>query len=967
MRVNWLQAIVFAVISSSAFAVESGDYSLSIVNTQPFAVSGPIRVKQFPAGAEKSWSAGDNPAQIDGSDLVVLANVEAKSSRTLALTPMAGKGPSPVISVRPTSVGLTLLTPSRSLGDLEWDVIAVPAKKGKDIDDNSASLFPAVRPSSVFSALPLHFTKTTTGPLFDRWSAEATTGGLKLSVHTDVYAAGFIDFSTELRNEDRQDTTGVYCASICKWTQPEVLRQSVCYDNRTQGFSGSDMTSFRAGTGRHLALQRGVDWVETQFVGSPTVSWLNDFDESFTVRDGRSKLGPRWFTANQPQLGQELETTLDALYLVTEISRSNIRSYRDRYLEYSLPMKGDAASFASRLSIQPRTTGNETDNKFIGYTCYYSQERDGKAFKYTVGVPSVRFGTAYFPYSTLGENFDRYQLPCMSSDSFWPLAADTVLHWRDFADDIRRDLRIIKAMGFQIVRLHHLELLSQVPPEVAREYLDFLFGELQHLGLRALLDVQVTPEQAAGLVSRYRPLISGVEVENEILIWAFKESRVKYWNQIYDAVKRVAPDIPVHLTASANSGIFSRLFELGGKSDRIGLHNYIDSLDAIPSGRGMATAVGNYAAKVGREPVITEWNWRQLTRMPREELARLYPEIIGGALQTRSIPEFYEFQFNDTLSVNPRIGRGNIERHYEIVNLSRRPKAEVRELMKLIAEYSESTHPFHTLSVSHPSVTLESDRASVARFALTNLTDKELMLKISPESPGYTTMTLQGEGIVRIPPKGSSQVLADVRATTATPGYTPIFLRIEGDQGLLHYGWGEALLPGSPQVDLDWETTATYVPGRKEALSFNLAGVDGVVYGGSAPMLEHETAIMLQQTLESATGHLVGIYNEGTLPQDLSETGTLILLGSPASNPLVAMSIGSGTPLASPGTRIFQVSPTEKGGSRLVIAGSDPLSVEEAGVDVLLRYWKTARDSGVRRAGLSQKKLSRGQDASKLP
>src|SRR5207237_4061295 len=101
-------------------------------------------------------------------------------------------------------------------------------------------------------------------------------------------------------------------------------------------------------------------------------------------------------------------------------------------------------------------------------------------------------------------------LPRMSKERYWPLAPETVNQWKLFADDIRRDLRILKAMGYEITRLHHLELLWDIDPttkkpyiEAAKrqEYLDFYFDELKHLGLKALLDIKIPPPDAADLVT----------------------------------------------------------------------------------------------------------------------------------------------------------------------------------------------------------------------------------------------------------------------------------------------------------------------------------------------------------------------------------------------------------------------------------------------------------------------------------
>jgi len=165
------------------------------------------------------------------------------------------------------------------------------------------------------------------------------------------------------------------------------------------------------------------------------------------------------------------------------------------------------------------------DQQFIALTSYRHLDKtdDGK-IRYTFGVPYTRFGTNYFPYSTLGENFITQRIPNMSKEGYWPLAPETVNQWKLFADDIRRDLRIVKAMGFQVSRLHHLELLwdkdpksnkPYVDPAKRDEYLDFYFDELKHLGLKALLDIKLSPEEAAELVARYRPLVEGQHSDGE--------------------------------------------------------------------------------------------------------------------------------------------------------------------------------------------------------------------------------------------------------------------------------------------------------------------------------------------------------------------------------------------------------------------------------------------------------------------
>src|SRR5207249_9319514 len=108
--------------------------------------------------------------------------------------------------------------------------------------------------------------------------------------------------------------------------------------------------------------------------------------------------------------------------------------------------------------------------------------------------------------------------------------------------------------------------------------------------------------------------------------------------------------------------------------DRLGEHAYVDSLDAIPSARDYALAMADLGTKLNKPPVITEWNWRFLTRMTPENRAKVYPPIFENVLAARCMPEIYQFQFQDSLAMAPRTLRGI--RHYELLNVSRRPRPE---------------------------------------------------------------------------------------------------------------------------------------------------------------------------------------------------------------------------------------------------------------------------------------------------
>ena len=50
-----------------------------------------------------------------------------------------------------------------------------------------------------------------------------------------------------------------------------------------------------------------------------------------------------------------------------------------------------------------------------------------------------------------------------------------------------------------------------------------------------------------------------------------------------------------------------------------------------------------------------------------------------------------------------------------------------------------------------------------------------------------------------------------------------------------------------------------------------------------------------------------------------------------------------------------------------MVTGKNSREVEDAGMDLILRYWRFAKDSAARRVGLARKDLPRGGDAAKLP
>ncbi|MBA4185856.1 MAG: hypothetical protein H0X49_17900, partial [Acidobacteria bacterium] len=657
-------------VSPQAVSEVTAPRKIELVNNQPFAVRIPVRIRATNLQGETWRTSSGQPVQADGDDAIFIADVAASSRQNFSLQSGSAKVTQKLFVLNPIENGVALEFASVGLGRLTWDILFRDSKP-EELKGEASSTREDFAPK--FQPLPLKFERVATGAVFDLWRGASNKAGLQLTIELRAYHAGFLDFTAEFKNVGALKTENVYAAILTRWQQPKNDGRGVCYDNRIAPLKENDWTNFRVGESRNWYVQRGVDWLRTDFNGKLSTAWLNEFSQSFTVhQEATAKRKARWVGANIPQIGFEAQTKNDDVFMLAEIARSNLKSYAERLEDNRLMPRGESVSFTSRLAFSKTPqTDEQTDNAFVAYTSYAEQKNSTEKTEYSLGVPFTRFGTNYFPYSTLGENFDIKKLPGMDRDGYWPSAADTVKEWRLFADDIKRDLRIAKTLGFELIRLHHLELLNAIDKEKRFEYLDFFFGELRKLKLKALLDARISAEETAELVKRYRDVIDGVEVDNEVLIFGINDDAPAYWKRVYAAVKGVAPEIPVHLTAHTNTGAFDRLQKLGVPFDRIGQHAYTDGLDSLPNTRGFALSAASYGRRVGKPPIITEWNWRFLTRMTPEDRAKVYAPIFENVLKTRSMPVMYQFQFNESLAMNPKALKGI--RHYEQLWLSRRP------------------------------------------------------------------------------------------------------------------------------------------------------------------------------------------------------------------------------------------------------------------------------------------------------
>ncbi|MBA3601471.1 MAG: hypothetical protein H0W45_09590, partial [Acidobacteria bacterium] len=754
------------VIRAQAAAKSQTPQAVRIVNNQPFAVKMPVSLAVKNPSDAALRTLDNNPAQIDsdGDNLFFIADLPASSSKDYRFERTA----KPIkinrkLFVSPAENGISLALGALNVAQLSFDIIYRDSRpeelKGEPYSTK-------IDFSKDFQSLPIYFKKVSEGTVFDVWRGAALDGGLQLSIEIRAFHDGFLDIKSEFQNIAADKTENVYAAVVTRWRQPKNIERSICYDNRIKKLGEKEWTQFRVGESRNWYVQRGVDWIKTNFADNVSVAWLNDFSQSFTVhQDAKGKRPARFVGANIPQIGYEAQTNENDVYILTEIARSNLKSYAERLEDNRLMPRGESVSFSSRLIIsETALTDEQVDNAFVAYTSYAEQKQTDDKIDYEIGVPFTRFGTNYFPYSTLGENFDIKKLPGMDRDAYWAFAADTVNKWQLFSDDIRRDLRIAKTLGFELIRLHHLELIQGVDKAKQTEYLDFFFGEMRKLKLKALIDARISAADTADLVRRYRDVIDGVEVDNEVLIFGINDDAPAYWKRVYNAVKEVAPEIPVHLTAHTNTGAFDRLQKLGVPFDKIGQHAYADGLDSQANMRGFSLAAASYGRRVGKPPIITEWNWRFLTRLTPEERAKVYAPIFENVLKTRSMPVMYQFQFNESLAMNPKALKGI--RHYEQIWLSRRPKPEAFVLSGLINKYGSPTHPNKLLNVEYSVIELDARGSGAAQFRITNTSGKNLNLTAAIETPANLKATMRNakDANLRLKPNASTVVKVALQA-----------------------------------------------------------------------------------------------------------------------------------------------------------------------------------------------------------
>jgi hypothetical protein len=802
-----------------------------------------------------------------------------------------------------------------------------------------------------FESTPLAWTRASDGSL----RGSARSGGFALSVMA-LPLADAVDVTA--RVERVAPASGpAYVALVRRVSTPDGADARVRFNGRV--IDGGDSPST---WDRDFWYVRGVDWATWRSHALSFAS-INGFTPVPTIKKDSA-----WVEGSHFYVWERTRQTADAMYLVSEIAGPNPDQAKSGYMpvtQYAPVRTGDALELRWRLAVSAQPDTSWAESQLRVFAGYRLASRDGAATVADLGVPSVSFGTAYFPYSTLNENFDFYRTKGLDREAFWAFSPVLWSKWRELVPRMRSDFRIIKAMGFERVRMHHLELLQSMDRKEALAFVDFYMNEARSLGLKVMIDTEGPAEWVALIAGRYKDVVPRVELENEILIYGIKPGDPARWNSLYQAVKRVAPQTEVFYTTAGNNGMFERLRDLGVPFDRVGLHLYKHGPQWKEAYSSHVLATADYARSIDKVATIGEFNWKELTKLSpearRPEVGKVYDEV----LEPRAIPEIFEFQFQESLSFNPAIA-GGFTRHYEPLAVDRRPKPEAAELLRIIRENARADAPIRAMPITIGEVSFAGGRAT-ATFHVTNHTSKSVTLALRAVAFDGLSSTLATPSRVTVQP-GSSysgrvalQLTGD--ASGARPGTYHHFV-VASYAGGAAYGWGVASNVGAPTFAAAPVLGArvTYPQGANVLAQLRWDRPIAVAFGADASVIELEMAYTVAHTLQSATGRYVRLSSVQDLPDSLARNATLVLVGSATSNALVRSvapasasatvpPIAGAKPAPEPGVITVRDAPNGQG-QWLVLGGRDKGAVQAAAVDFVLRFWPNAKDATLRLAGM---------------
>lgn len=914
---------------SAAQQAQSGS-ALRVRNNHEFPYRGPVQFRtDLPDGTYSgAQSSGEVRSGVARVVTVIPAQAEATLSRTgpLRERPFRG-GP---FSVTASAGRLEVGWARERLGSLDLGLVVLPGTQAGPDDVGSA-----------FRPLDLAWIEQPGGVL---WGA-AERDGYKLEVTALPYGGGWLDMRARLTRVAEAGGPA-YVAVVRRMTTPGFGGAQLRFNGRVLDGANSPGT-----WSRDFWYTHGVDWISWK-AGNRSFTAINGFAPVPTI-----KRDSTWVEGSHFYVWERTRSKGSDLYLISEVAGPNADQAKSGYMRvtpYAPMRQGDGVDLKWRLAVTESPSEQWEESQLHVFAGYRGIERAtgsaGSATRIDLGVPAVAFGTSYFPYSTFTENFDFYRTPGLDRETWWPFSAKMWSSWRAFVPQMRTDLHIIRAMGFEWVRLHHLELLQQMDRAEALAFLDFFTDAARERGLKILVDTEGPADWITLIASRYGDVITRYELENEVLIPGIKPADPARWTELYQATKRAAPHADVFLTSAGNHAMFERLRELGVPFDRVGLHAYKHGPEWMEAFSSHALGTGGYASDMGKPATLGEFNWKQFTRLAPEARRKEFIQVYENMLEPRGIPEFFQFHFQETIGVNPSISRSGV-RHYETLSLDRRPKPEAIELMRLIRRYTRADAPVRELPVQVSEVAIRDERAE-ASFTVSNQTDRPLSLSLSTRAFGGIQPRLLTPATATLQAGQSLQGRVELRLTPdARPGTYHHFVQAAyGDQ--MSIGWGVVSNPAAPRfrpkVVLDGKVV--YPQGTDVVTKLDWSRPLAVAFGPDAPVLEMEMAYMVGNTLQSATGRPVRISSTADLPDSLLARGNLVLVGTRQTNPLL-QDVGT---WGATDQGLVLLHDSKAGTQWLLLAGDTGQAVQAAATDFVLRYWPNAKDAAIRVTGMEK-------------
>ncbi len=903
--------------------------------------------------ADGSYSGSDAVADVLDGRARAFLSLPAHSEVTLSrddaprANPFAQDGP---FAATPAASSLALSWRARSLADVAFGLVVIPGEAATTED--------AVR---AFEPTPLTWTSDSTGVL----RGVGRDAGYDVMVSARPYTEGWLDVRVSVVRSEATSGAPAYVALVRRVVNGAPRDAGGHLANGAVGTAASGTTKHAPRTtrmrynGRELdgatwpaewdgdfRYVHGVDWLRWRS-GPVTLLSVNGFTPVPSVKHDST-----WAEASHFYVWELAHQAGDTTYLVSEISGPNTHQPKRGFMAvvpYAAPGQGDTVALRWRLAADSAPPERWEEIQLRAFAGARLTSRDGSVARADIGARYTTFGMSYFPYSTFTENFDFYRVPGVTTEGFWATSPVMWKEWRKFVPRMRTDLHIIRAMGFDVVRLHHMELLQTLDRADAFAFLDFFANESRALGLKWMVDTEGPPEWVSAVLDRYGDIVTRVELENEVLIPGISPDDPARWIALYEAAKRAAPDAQVFLTGAGNNSMFERLRALGVPFDRVGLHAYKHGPGWKESFSSHMLGTAGYASELGKATTLGEFNWKDLTRFSPEKRGEEFGAIYRAVLQPRALPEVLHFQFHEDLAFNPSVA-GTSSRHYEPLGLDRRPKPEAFEAMKLMREYERPDAPTRRLPVHVGEVRFVSG-AATAEFSITNNTGAAAEVELEPIAfDGTQTRLITPRRITLAAGQTGEGRVALELAADAPPGtyHHFVVVRSGADRSI---GWGVASNEGVPRF------ADSSVLGDRVKYAQGLGVVNmvkwerplTVVFGEKSPALELEHAYQLGSTLQAATGRAVRVSSEKDLPDSLARRGTVLLVGTPATSALVAR-----TGIAVEAGRGTIALHRDDGREWLVLAGANAKDVQAAVVELELRFWPNAKDAVIGIAGMEK-------------